>query len=758
MPGTDVIWRQIYPGEANRPFSKYASSVAHQKGEPYVMCEMLAVYGNGVTPGEIRWLTDFQYARGTTLSVLGCYPYSTRDHHMAGERPHVGPTNPYWKHLPLYHAYTARLGYLLSRGLAAYDTAVYYDVRGVWAGGEDRDAAVRRHEAVAAALLASQCGFDFVDDDVLSGREGKIDAGGIVVGPMRYTTLVVPATRWMEPASLENLAGFMREGGTVLAVEAVPAADGGTRSLRAACGLQETPGEKQFAVGKGTLRIVAMDELGKLCRPLVHVAPECGGLRVVKRVLGDKSIYFLANEGDEPIAVEARFDEPGPAIVFDVERGVRYPLAGKGADNGFAARLDVPGRSSTVVGFGFTADSARSGPRRPTATRARRGMESPTAGAVSRRRPRLSRWNRCPRRRPKPARLGDWKELLGEWFSGDVEYSIAFDWDAERWGNRAMLDLGKVQYACEVFLNGKPVGKTIWAPYQVELTSLQPGRNELRVVVTNTLANALLDPKVRESWAKKPGPGWTIGYDKKAAEFEKDSLPSGLVGPVRLLAAVRPPSIVMLGDSTTAPRDGIAKVYADRIGDALRADGVAARVVNSGVPGDTTDGARKRFAKDVLDHDPNLVVIQLGANDSAIDVWRTPPDTEPRISPAQYEANLRAMIGELRQRRIAVILMTTNHFRWTPRLLELYGKPPYNPNDPGSFTDTTLRKYNDVIRKVAREENVRLVDVFALYDRYEKAMGKPVDTLLLDGMHPNDRGHELVAELLLPAIREELKP
>jgi lysophospholipase L1-like esterase len=35
-------------------------------------------------------------------------------------------------------------------------------------------------------------------------------------------------------------------------------------------------------------------------------------------------------------------------------------------------------------------------------------------------------------------------------------------------------------------------------------------------------------------------------------------------------------------------------------------------------------------------------------------------------------------------------------------------------------------------------------------------MGKPVDTLLLDGMHPNDRGHEIVADMLLPAICGEL--
>jgi lysophospholipase L1-like esterase len=32
-----------------------------------------------------------------------------------------------------------------------------------------------------------------------------------------------------------------------------------------------------------------------------------------------------------------------------------------------------------------------------------------------------------------------------------------------------------------------------------------------------------------------------------------------------------------------------------------------------------------------------------------------------------------------------------------------------------------------------------------------------VDTLLLDGMHPNDEGHRIIAELLVPVIREQVR-
>ena len=32
-----------------------------------------------------------------------------------------------------------------------------------------------------------------------------------------------------------------------------------------------------------------------------------------------------------------------------------------------------------------------------------------------------------------------------------------------------------------------------------------------------------------------------------------------------------------------------------------------------------------------------------------------------------------------------------------------------------------------------------------------------IDAMLLDGMHPNDRGHQLVAELLVPVIRDQVR-
>jgi len=113
-PGIDVISRQIFPGKENPEFVKYASSIAHQKGSPYVVSESFALYGNGLTPQQMKWIVDFQYVRGITLLVISSYPLSTRDHFMPGIRPIFGPVNPLWRYMPLLHRYIARLGYALS--------------------------------------------------------------------------------------------------------------------------------------------------------------------------------------------------------------------------------------------------------------------------------------------------------------------------------------------------------------------------------------------------------------------------------------------------------------------------------------------------------------------------------------------------------------------------------------------------------------------------------------------------------------------
>jgi lysophospholipase L1-like esterase len=215
------------------------------------------------------------------------------------------------------------------------------------------------------------------------------------------------------------------------------------------------------------------------------------------------------------------------------------------------------------------------------------------------------------------------------------------------------------------------------------------------------------------------------------------------------IAAGGQQTIVTFGDSTTAPR-GPLKVYSALLEQSL--DSNAFRVINAGAGGNTTELARKRFEADVLKQSPAIVVIQLGINDSMVDVKQG--RDKPRVSLDRYVENLTYFVTELRKINARVILMTPNSLRWTPQLKDIYGKPPYKVDDPDGL-NVTIRDYADAVRKLAAKEKLELVDVFAEYETYAKAAGKSEDDLLQDGMHPNDKGQKIVADKLIALINRK---
>lgn len=207
------------------------------------------------------------------------------------------------------------------------------------------------------------------------------------------------------------------------------------------------------------------------------------------------------------------------------------------------------------------------------------------------------------------------------------------------------------------------------------------------------------------------------------------------------------PTIVVFGDSTTAMNESFP-VYGSLLESELtRRYGAPVKVINAGVKGNTTEAAAKRFDADVIAHRPDLVVIQFGINDATTDVWKIPPATEPRVRLRQFSGNLKNFVQALQRENVAVVLMTPNPLQWTPRLVELYGKPPYDVSDPDGL-NLNLKTYADEIRRLGAECGVPVVDVMAAH-RNRLPTDPP---WLSDGMHPNQPGHEIVAERLVDLI------
>ena len=211
-------------------------------------------------------------------------------------------------------------------------------------------------------------------------------------------------------------------------------------------------------------------------------------------------------------------------------------------------------------------------------------------------------------------------------------------------------------------------------------------------------------------------------------------------------------TIVAFGDSITAPRKNVL-TYSDFIRREFEKKKLDVKVINSGVPGNTSAMAKARFEKDVLNYNPNLVIIQLGTNDAAVDVWKNPPATESRVSIDVYEQNLREFISKLKAQNARIILVTPPPTRWTPKLKEMYGKSPYDPNDEDGF-NVILKSYVQRMRDVAKKEKVVLVELYKEYEKYHRVKGQTMDDLFLDGLHPNTTGQAIEAQMLLKEVKK----
>jgi acyl-CoA thioesterase-1 len=186
------------------------------------------------------------------------------------------------------------------------------------------------------------------------------------------------------------------------------------------------------------------------------------------------------------------------------------------------------------------------------------------------------------------------------------------------------------------------------------------------------------------------------------------------------LPATEDPLVVFLGDSLTAGYGLSAdRAFPALVAQALRDQGAAGRIVNAGVSGDTTAGGLARLDW-ILKQEPAILVVGLGGNDAL------------RGQPLEnVEQNLRAIVSRGRLAGARVLLLGQ-------RIPTNYG-PDYS------------ERFAAIYPRVAREAGAKLMP-FVL----EGVGGRPALNLP-DGIHPNARGHEIIAQNVAPYVEELLR-
>ncbi len=190
----------------------------------------------------------------------------------------------------------------------------------------------------------------------------------------------------------------------------------------------------------------------------------------------------------------------------------------------------------------------------------------------------------------------------------------------------------------------------------------------------------------------------------------------------------RPLTIVCFGDSLTAC-GGEGGRYSDWLQKWLPDH----TIVNKGIGGDTLATGRHRFERDVLLLKPDIVILELGANDW----WQ-------RARPIEaLHADLEAMVSSARAQNAAVVIASC------------FGRADYYPGQSDEFTGEPA----DFGEAIWRME-VQIADKYdAQYvpNMQVDIKRKGMEPYWADKNHPNKAGNRFVAERLLPCIKAAIE-
>jgi lysophospholipase L1-like esterase len=192
-------------------------------------------------------------------------------------------------------------------------------------------------------------------------------------------------------------------------------------------------------------------------------------------------------------------------------------------------------------------------------------------------------------------------------------------------------------------------------------------------------------------------------------------------------------TLVFAGDSVTdcgrrTDPDGLGDGYVRTLYDDLGPR--RPRIVNAGISGNRAADLAARWSADVLAHEPSLVSILVGINDT----WRRYDEDDPTTAES-FEESCRAMLDPL---TCPVVVME-------PFLLPV--------KDGQEAWREDLDPKLDVVRKLAVEYGAILVPADVALTRQAAAVGAA--TLANDGVHPTAAGHRAIADLWRRVVLED---
>ncbi|MES2829862.1 MAG: glycosyl hydrolase [Bacteroidota bacterium] len=419
----------------------------------------------------------------------------------------------WWPYMPDFTDYLSRCSYLLERGKPVSDV--------LWYLGDEIN-----HKPDQNAAFPEGFKYDYCNPDVLLNRL-KVENGMLVTPEgIKYRVMWLPDVPYMLPETLEKILMLVQNGATIIGEPPVGLATltgGETAKKRFSTAIKGIwgTGKGLRKVGKGY--VVSGISLTKAMNTLKMRPDVLGGdaLWAHRKVAGAEW-YFITAPAGKGFKGELSFRAKGYAEVWDPVTGVTSPISSQLVGDRSIVELDLARAGSCFVVF------KEKGP-----ITKKKNYNTIQTIPVNR------SWKLAiPSGWGAPeqlvvADLKPWKDLElpaeAKAFSGTATYTTTFVLDKKDPSVNYILDLGTVDMAASVVVNGMEAGR-LWAlPYRINLRDfVRLGENTLIVKVTSTWFNRLVFDAGQPEASRKT---WTINGPGKESSLRA----SGLMGPVTLI-------------------------------------------------------------------------------------------------------------------------------------------------------------------------------------------------------------------------------
>ena len=553
---------------------KETAAAGHLYGKPRVHLEAFtSLEGWREGPQDLKPSADRVFCEGGNHFVWHTWTHAPPEAgkpgwvYLAGT--HLNRNVPWWPKARPFIDYLSRSSFLLQRGRFVADVLYYYGDGGYKFVGPRRN----------PPSLRPGYDYDVTNSDVilnrLTAKEGRL----VLPDGTYYSVLVLPESQEINPAVLEKIGELAAAGATILGprpLRAVgltdyPASDRRVNEIAARIwGNLDGRTRKSRIHGKG--RILWGDSVTDVLAGM-GIEPDflsSPSLDFIHRNDHGSDIYFIRNRTAKPVQETARFRVGNREPEFwdprcaEIRRAVVYRSAGQYmevpmelAPNGSVfvvfrrpaqarAIAAVSDGAKIILGNGIPVLLAeRDGDylvQRATGEKTTiklAGIPGPLALDDN--------WSvefeadRGAPQRIELRRLQSWTDHAESgvrFFSGTGRYSKTFTLPTG-WRNaadRVALDFGDLWAIGEVWLNKKSLGVIWTAPFRVDCTAaLRDASNELVVEVVNNWYNRLIGDARLPEGQRITRTNVTMSGGKRWVDLEP--LPSGLLGPVRLIAA-----------------------------------------------------------------------------------------------------------------------------------------------------------------------------------------------------------------------------